>query len=85
MTFYSEGFVKHLIYVLPFIILHILQVFEDTDIVNNEDKMRLFLIYYICSKEISETEVEQYANILQVRTNFGWISITFRISRVCQQ
>ena len=45
----------------------ILQVFEDTDIVNNEDKMRLFLIYYICSKEISETEVEQYANILQVR------------------
>ena len=57
----------------------ILQVFEDTDIVNNEDKMRLFLIYYICSKEISETEVEQYANILQVRTYLrgGWISITF--------
>ena len=65
MTFYFEGFVKHLIYVVLFIIL---QVFEDTDIVNNEDKMRLFLIYYICSKEISETEVEQYANILQVRT-----------------
>jgi len=43
----------------------LMQVFEDTDIVNNEDKMRLFLIYYICSKEISETEVEQYANILQ--------------------
>ena len=28
--------------------------------------MRLFLIYYICSKEITETEVDQYANILQV-------------------
>ena len=30
--------------------------------------MRLFLIYYICSKEITETEVDQYANILQVCT-----------------
>ena len=71
MTFYSEGFVRHLIYVVLFIIL---QVFEDTDIVNNEDKMRLFLIYYICSKEISETEVEQYANILQVRT---YVAVTW--------
>ena len=55
----------------------ILQVFEDTDIVNNEDKMRLFLIYYICSKEISETEVEQYANILQVRTLLMWIDFNY--------
>merc|ERR1712223_1312365 len=43
----------------------LMQVFEDPDILNNEDKMRLFLIYYICSKEITETEVDQYANILQ--------------------
>jgi hypothetical protein len=41
-------------------------VFEDPDAGTAEDKMRLFLIYYICSQQISDAEVDQYANALQV-------------------
>ena len=44
----------------------LMQVFEDPDAGTAEDKMRLFLIYYICSHQLPDSEVDDYANILQV-------------------
>ena len=44
------------------------QVFEDRDAGTPDDKMRLFLIYYICSHQLPDSEVDDYANILQVCT-----------------
>merc|ERR1712024_241046 len=43
----------------------LMQVFEDPDAGTAEDKMRLFLIYYICSAGIPDAEVDQYSNVLQ--------------------
>ena len=45
----------------------LMQVFEDKEAGTPDDKMRLFLIYYICSPQLPESEVDEYANVLQVR------------------
>lgn len=41
------------------------EVFDDRDAGTPDDKMRLFLIFYICSHQLPDSEVDDYANILQ--------------------
>ena len=43
----------------------LIQVFEDPEAGTPEDKLRLFLIYYLCSSNISEAEVAQYSKALE--------------------
>ena len=45
----------------------LMQVFEDQEAGTGEDKMRLFLIYYICSQQITDAEVDQYSKALEVK------------------
>ena len=45
----------------------LMQVFEDPEAGTAEDKMRLFIIYYICSPQLPDSEVDEYANVLQVK------------------
>uniref|UniRef100_A0A0K2SYK0 Uncharacterized protein n=1 Tax=Lepeophtheirus salmonis TaxID=72036 RepID=A0A0K2SYK0_LEPSM len=43
----------------------LLDIFEDPEAGTPEDKIRLFLIYFLCSgEEVSDTEIEQYERIL---------------------
>ena len=42
------------------------QIFEDKDAGTPEDKTRLFLIYYLCTPNISESQIDEYAKMLQV-------------------
>ncbi len=42
-----------------------------------EDKLRLFLIYYICSTNISQTELDQYLTQLQTIPNCNTECIKF--------
>ena len=47
--------------------LFILQIFEDNEAGTPEDKMRLFLIYYLCTPNISDSQIDEYAKTLQVK------------------
>ena len=59
----------------------LMQVFQDPDAGTAEDKMRLFLIYYICSHQLPESEVDEYANILQV-TFYHFIFCIMKVSNL---
>ena len=45
----------------------ILEIFEDNEAGTPEDKMRLFLIYYLCTPNISDSQIDEYAKTLQVK------------------
>lgn len=44
---------------------NIMELLTDSDAGNPEDKMRLFIIFYICSHSMSEEEFDRYATALQ--------------------
>ena len=43
----------------------LMQIFEDPDAGTPEDKTRLFLIYYLCTPNISDSQIDEYAKTLQ--------------------
>lgn len=43
----------------------LMQIFEDPEAGTPQDKMRLFIIYYLCSQQITDAEVEQYSKALE--------------------
>ena len=43
----------------------LMQIFEDKDAGTPEDKTRLFLIYYLCTPNISDSQIDEYAKMLQ--------------------
>ncbi len=43
----------------------VLEMIEDPEAGTPEDKMRLFLIYYLCSPQIADEEVDKFAGILE--------------------
>lgn len=43
----------------------IMEMLSDTEASTPEDKMRLFLVYYICAQSMSEAEFDRYAATLQ--------------------
>lgn len=43
----------------------LVDILSDPDIGTPEDKMRLFIIYYICTPYISDAEYSKYETILQ--------------------
>lgn len=43
----------------------LMQIFEDQDAGTPEDKTRLFLIYYLCTPNISDSQIDEYTKTLQ--------------------
>ena len=47
----------------------IMEVVNDPENGGPEDKMRLFIIYFLCSPQMSDAELDQYSAALQVKTS----------------
>lgn len=43
----------------------VLEFLQDATIANNKDKMRLFLLYYICHANFNDIDVDQFLEVLQ--------------------
>lgn len=44
----------------------VMEIINDSDTGGSDDKMRLFMIYYLCSNNLSQSELDQY--LLQLKT-----------------
>ncbi len=45
----------------------LMDLFQDEECGTPEDKMRLFLIYFLCSQQIPDAEIDKFAKVLEVR------------------
>jgi hypothetical protein len=62
----------------------IMEIFNDPDAGTPEDKVRLLIIYYICSSNISQTDLDQYLNQLQPTCNIECFKFIKRLKSICK-
>lgn len=62
----------------------IMEILNDPDAGTPEDKVRLLIIYYICSSNISQTDLDQYLNQLQPTCNIECFKFIKRLKTICK-
>ena len=64
----------------------IMEILNDPDAGTPEDKIRLLIIYYICSSNISQTDLDQYLTQLQSIPNCNIECFKFikRLKSICK-
>lgn len=48
-------------------------IFEDTEAGTPEDKLRIFLIYYLCAQQVTDQEIRELEDILEVNFVVGFV------------